>query len=314
MGAKVTNEIDDVKGTPETAARIGRDLRDFRLTTRVTKRRLALFCAAASQAAYEGNDWNQQVFGKLNLRITNLEEKTSDTQLYLLDSDEALVITFRGTKGWKDVFTDANTRFFKRKKENVHRGFWKALDSVWDGKLGLAGHLKSASRSGKQIILTGHSLGAALAFLASCRAEAEGICVQRVITFGQPQAGAEDFIRRFPHTLDVSTRFVHAGDIVTLLPSRALIEQSKWGRSHKSKRSSGRKWLDYHHDAGQLFYIGQDGNHKTLLSPRQIKEARWKTLGDNVVQLLKPTLKAHAMSRYYERVKQNAQAIDTFLK
>ena len=54
MGAKETIGIDDVKGTPETAAGIGRDLRDFRLTARVTERRLALFCAAASQGAYEG--------------------------------------------------------------------------------------------------------------------------------------------------------------------------------------------------------------------------------------------------------------------
>ena len=160
-------------------------------------------------------------------------------------------------------------------------------------------------------MFTGHSLGGALAFLASCRAEEERVQARTVMTFGQPHAGAEDFITRFPHTLSIATRFVNARDIVTLIPHDALLKTKRWSsKGRKGKRSV---YLEYYPDAGRLFYFGLDGNHIPSPSPRFLRKERRRTYTKNIVKFLKPTLKAHAMTLYYRRVKENGRAIDAHL-
>jgi predicted lipase len=308
---EIPNE--QLQGDLFSPAAVVKSLRGYRVTTRTTSRRHALFCSAASYGAYqeEATGWNEAVFQELGFKVTHADEARTDTQIVFLESAEALAVAFRGTKGLADAFTDANLRFFKTGKLNVHNGFWKALDSVWGGATDLGKKLSSASARGKNIVFTSHSLGAALAFLASCRAEEVGIRAYAVMTFGQPHAGAEDFITRFPHTLSVATRFVNARDIVTLIPYDALLKTARWSRKgNKGKRSV---YLKYYPDAGRLFYFGVDGEHIPSPSPRFLRKERRRTYTRNIVKFLKPTLYAHAMTLYHGRVQANGDAIDDHL-
>ena len=66
----------------------------------------------------------------------------------------------------------------------------------------------------KQIYITGHSLGAAMATLATSRIE-EFRKVEQLTTFGSPRVGTRKFVKNIstPHM-----RFVNNNDIVTKVP------------------------------------------------------------------------------------------------
>jgi len=297
-------------GSQLTADKVKRDLHRFRATPRTRASRFALFCAAASKGAYEDASagWNETVFPSLGYDLSYEDDRATDTQFTLLESDEILCVAFRGTKGFADIFRDINKRFFKKGKLNVHAGFWKALSSIWAPPTNLQTTLQQAADQHKPVILTGHSLGAALAFLTSCQAEQVGINVRRVLTFGQPQAGAADFIARHPHSTAITTRFVNARDLVTLVPHKAILKLGSPG-----PRGRRPVWLRYEHHVGQLFYIQMDGQHVPNLNRRRLARKYIFSAFSNAARLFSPTLTFHQMDRYYKHVKTNAAAIDAHI-
>lgn len=102
----------------------------------------------------------------------------------------------------------------------VHNGFKSALDAVWpqiSSKLGPPGDQR------KDIWLTGHSLGAALAQLAALRLTKSGYRVHRVYTFGMPRIGDKEFVADYDRQLGAqSFPHVNAQDVVTRVPPSAL--------------------------------------------------------------------------------------------
>ncbi|MEO0973236.1 MAG: lipase family protein, partial [Pseudomonadota bacterium] len=78
--------------------------------------------------------------------------------------------------------------------------------------------------------LTGHSLGGAMATMASARLVAEDRPFFGAYTFGQPRAGTREFARAFAAEAgERYFRFQNNSDIVTRLPARLL------GYSHVGK-------------------------------------------------------------------------------
>jgi triacylglycerol lipase len=104
---------------------------------------------------------------------------------------------------------------------NVHRGFERGVGAVWEQIVeALAG------RREQPVLMTGHSLGAALAVVAADRAltdESVGVRASAVYCFGMPRAGDEDFALRYNDTLGATTyRLVHGDDIVASVPPPRL--------------------------------------------------------------------------------------------
>lgn len=97
----------------------------------------------------------------------------------------------------------------------VHRGFDKAFDAV-SGQVGQA----LADRGAEPVLLTGHSMGAALAVIAADRCLSESnVRATAVYAFGMPRVGDEDFANRYNDTLGATTyRLVHGDDIVATVP------------------------------------------------------------------------------------------------
>jgi pimeloyl-ACP methyl ester carboxylesterase len=97
----------------------------------------------------------------------------------------------------------------------VHRGFDRAFDAVSD-------QVTQALAEGgtEPLLLTGHSMGGALAVIAAdhCLTEHKLRAVA-VYAFGMPRVGDEDFAVRYNDALGATTyRLVHGDDIVATVP------------------------------------------------------------------------------------------------
>ena len=149
-----------------------------------------------------------------------------DTQGFVAESNEAIVVAFRGTQPdhAMDWFVDAGAvhRRWDHDAGTVHTGFYEALRAVWGIALpnGEVLPRRLANRGTKTIWITGHSLGGALAELCAAQAVfVSRIPVQGVYTFGQPRVGNEDFARAVNGRLGSGIfRFVNDRDIVPRVP------------------------------------------------------------------------------------------------
>jgi len=124
--------------------------------------------------------------------------------------DGVLILAFRGTQpSVSDVFTDIKADLVAAPGGGrVHRGFLEAFEKV---KAPI--QLALQTHAGPPVYITGHSLGGALANLATRYSEKNslGACY----TFGGPRVGDDDF---FPGVKTSVYRVVNAADAVPRLP------------------------------------------------------------------------------------------------
>ena len=152
----------------------------------------ATFMAKLSTFAYSGEKAFKKVFSKQWKDITFVSK--GGTECYILTCPKNYIVVFRGTEptSWEDI--KADIQFTKQEKTyatnsvglkahgKMHKGFRAALEDVW--KI-LHKHYKQ-NGVGKQLLVTGHSLGAGLATLYADRIEDFGsVCY----TFGSPRVG-----------------------------------------------------------------------------------------------------------------------------
>jgi triacylglycerol lipase len=130
----------------------------------------------------------------------------------------ATILAFAGTDplvpaNW---FTDFDV---KVSPDNVHRGFEAGAAAVWDQvRDALAG------RAEPTLLITGHSLGAALAAVTANRVLLDlALRPAAVYGFGMPRAGGQEFAARYNDTLGAITyRLMHGEDIVASVPPSRL--------------------------------------------------------------------------------------------
>ncbi|HEY0412406.1 MAG TPA: lipase family protein [Allosphingosinicella sp.] len=127
--------------------------------------------------------------------------------------DGSVFIAFRGTEAGKilDLVADAEARLVSLDDgRRVHEGFLATYRSLAEaiGKWPAAAHAR-------RLVLTGHSLGAAMAtVMAALREEAV------LVTFGSPRVGDAAFVQSFAgRTVE---RYVDCTDIVTSVPPGIL--------------------------------------------------------------------------------------------
>lgn len=154
--------------------------------------------------------------------VAEIADADTETTAYLAEKDGHMVLSFRGTSSLKDFKTDA--RILKTSTDwadgKVHRGFAGALDSVWPDITDLLGE---PGQQQKELWVTGHSLGAALAQLAALRLKKLGYEVRAVYTYGTPRIGNKAFVADYDRVVgDRTFPHINRNDLVTRVPLAAL--------------------------------------------------------------------------------------------
>jgi hypothetical protein len=202
--------------------------------------RNALFLARACDLAYYDEPEGPARF-RDELGLDAHLISADNTQVYVGENDQALVVAFRGSQapttldGLKDwLLTNANNYLILPEGRSgtdfaaagvgarFHRGFLEALEMVWQP---LSAKVDQALKAkDRPLWVTGHSLGGALALLSAWRFQRNFLPVCQVITFGAPMIGNEAaskaFEQEFPGKIH---RYVDIADVVPLLPSVSLV-------------------------------------------------------------------------------------------
>lgn len=182
--------------------------------------RTALIMASCSALAYvraeDGEAQAQQLRDSLkglglNLLATFNRE---GTQGFLAHNERFAVLAFRGTeKDWRDILHDLRIRFYRDKTTGakIASGFSEAYALIAPDVTRALAQLES----GLPLYITGHSLGGALAAVASMRIR-RGDRIAACYTFGCPRVGDGEFVLQLWKV--PVYRLVHAADIVTRVP------------------------------------------------------------------------------------------------
>lgn len=151
--------------------------------------------------------------------LGEFDSPETDTQAFLVSNGVYAVLAFRGTEVSKrpDIKTDARAFRASVIEGRVHRGFVEAYRSVEPQILNAIGKVR-----GQPLYITGHSLGAALATIATQYLERDHILRDQIAacyTFGSPRVGNWEFDRRLKSSI---YRVVNTTDIVTVVPLLAM--------------------------------------------------------------------------------------------
>jgi len=115
----------------------------------------------------------------------------------------------------------------RRRFPMVSAGFFSAWKSIEGPLRTLMRNATKFCPSCDRVIITGHSLGAAVgSFAALYASEAMGIPRENIqlITSGGPRTGNRDFAKEVQDAVGETYRIVYGGDIVTKLPTRPIYE------------------------------------------------------------------------------------------
>lgn len=157
--------------------------------------------------------------GGLNFKLEKLfDNRETGTQAFLASNADFLVLAFRGTEttSVKDIRADIKAKKVSCATEGkVHQGFKESYESV-------AGDIQKiidqAEYEGKPLLITGHSLGGALATIAAKRLTCKA-GIAACYTFGSPSVGTAEWISPLKTPV---YRIVNAADAVTLLPPSSV--------------------------------------------------------------------------------------------
>ena len=205
----------------------------------------AALCAEMSRLAYARREPNfefdqariQQVLADIRFGECKFFEKPTDPQgqgshgFLAIDNDSKLaVLAFRGTdsEDLSDLLDDANAlpRAWGG-MGNVHSGFAKALDEIWEQVLPAL-----ATVTGFRLLFTGHSLGAAMATLAA------SLHLPSVLyTIGSPRVGDTDFVFALAQKNLDSHRYVDCCDLVARIPPEGMLGYAHIGRPYYIDRT-----------------------------------------------------------------------------
>jgi hypothetical protein len=273
----------------------------FDLTAERFSRATALSLSQLSALAYEDPDVIRKVIEDGGMKLAWFENEETDTQAFVAWDDEVSVLVFRGTAEAKDWLTDLNADKVPYGSHSaavlpfiattyVHEGFWKAWCSVRDEILDYFVRIYAQER---KILVTGHSLGGALALIAAHQLSIEmrhrGSV--RLYTFGQPRVLNESGVGEANLLLLGYHRFVHNNDVVARVPA--------WGFAHGGRLNhfdhTGRLYLD------PFAWIVWCDRILGRIRSRRLNPFKWTTDG----------IDDHSMDRYVELVRAWAEPSDS---
>jgi hypothetical protein len=273
----------------------------------------ALICAQASEAIYgtvadpAGQTSSQTTMAGLGLNANfvwiDLTTVFQDVCAFIVSSADYHLLVFRGTKvpqDWMEDLACTPVRFdwvFNGGPAigEIHAGFGHCLS---DRLAAIISALSSRDLT-KPLLITGHSLGGALAALAGACFTVLGSpvpTVSAIYTFGQPRIGLHDFCNTYSRILgEKLVRFVNKEDLVPRVPFR------NWDYS----------------DEGTMIHFDSSG--KPLAQSPQWQNFLARTiqsLGDffQIITNIKVDAGDHSIAGYRTLVQQNQDTLAVLLK
>ena len=152
--------------------------------------------------------WAMKAYNDSNDEAIKIESRWTSTTVYVAKRKSIDIIAFRGTEQKMDVLTDINVIPLPYAGRLCHGGFTLAHKSVWR-------EVKEHIDPKKSTLITGHSLGGALAELSASMLNGKHDNIN-LITFGKPNVFFKGFKK--PMTLDNQISCVHGSDIVARVP------------------------------------------------------------------------------------------------
>lgn len=181
----------------------------------------AYWLAQAAHIAYQDKSTIQPAVTKLGLTQFEFLSR-QDTEGYIAANENIIIVAFRGTEPThlRDLLADAQFHKVQGPFGQVHRGFLHAFELVKDDMVKTIQRLRDKNNP-QSLWCTGHSLGGALAVVASAQLSVDGHKVNGLYTFGQPRVGDETFANECVRRLaGQHFRFVNNNDTVTRVPPR----------------------------------------------------------------------------------------------
>ena len=208
------------------------------------------FFAEVSALAYHDGTRAKRELKKIGFTNYKFLEN-QEAQCHIFSNANNIIVAFRGTEPNKFSDVKADLLAFKRKSKTegkVHMGFKMELRKLWPDIEALLQRNKS-----KQIWVTGHSLGGAMATLCASRLEDKN---PKLYTYGSPRVGGGEFVANMQVQ---HWRFVNNNDVVPGVPFAIM---------------------GYRHH-GTLWYINHYGNLRSRSLWQRMKDqmrGRWKAL------------------------------------
>jgi triacylglycerol lipase len=184
---------------------------------------LAVECASLVDQAYQqyahflqGASWSLQgaydTIAVLNARPEGLLARLEPFGFVARDqASKAVFVVFRGTQSPEDWMSDLTFPQVAHPWGRVEAGFWFLYAQC---SADVRNAVKSAGGSGKPIV-TGHSLGAALALLAAADLADTGAAMY---SFAGPRVGDPAFANAFNRQVGQAWRVTNTEDVVTTVP------------------------------------------------------------------------------------------------
>lgn len=171
--------------------------------------------ALASQDAYTKTPTMLCPADGTALIITECDARSGEYGL-AAEPGGCVVIVFEGSRNPRQFITDVEAWKHNIKDVSVHAGFYKVIASVM---VQIVESLKSLDGEKKKpIIITGHSLGGALAQLCAYELDVAGFIVDSVYTFGGPRVANSVGVLDYGKLSDRTYRVVNGADIVPWCP------------------------------------------------------------------------------------------------
>lgn len=187
-----------------------------RVTKMIDSNRAAILNTIIEKVAYD-HTLEKKL---LDDQLIDFDFKVVDTfdrggsQAMLVEHKDYLVLAFRGTEpdSLRDIKADASATIRQCETTGmIHSGFYYAYQEI---RKDIEETLLKPAYSKKPLYITGHSLGGALATVATKYTYHEG-GLAACYTFGSPRVGNDDWINNIKTPIH---RLVNAADCVTMLP------------------------------------------------------------------------------------------------
>jgi len=212
----------------------------------------AVLAAKAASCAYNDGAKAKPKYTEMGYTTHRFLNKDG-AQAHLCTNNKSALIACRGTepKELNDLLADLNTIPKRHGPGFVHSGFRGEARKIWNSVYTFAKKHKD-----KDIIVCGHSLGAAMATYIAQELKWAGIDNVTLYTFGSPKLGNSSYVdaMNVPHW-----RFVNNNDVVCKVPPGLI------GFRHH----------------GELKYINYYGNIRKVTRWQRIKDqlrGRWRAL------------------------------------